>query len=67
MTTQPETAHRHVCSCGESWRCTKRDCDIPIVTDCTRCALARHEAWAQSSGYIRIEGGTDERQRCIPE
>lgn len=63
------TTHRHVCACGEDWICTKRDCDIPGITDCTRCAQNRLERWAQSSGYLMIDEGEDhdERQRCIPE
>ena len=55
--------HQHVCACRESWFCTKRDCDIPGCTDCTQCALTKHETWAQSSGYIRVDREDDHESR----
>ena len=55
-------AHRHVCYCGDDWLCTKRDCDIPVVTDCTRCADTQYERWARSSGYLDITDREDDHE-----
>lgn len=44
-----QTAHVHVCGCGERWTCSKADCHIS--DECTRCEETALDEWAEANGY----------------